>query len=190
MEYRTSGCGADAEHTASARSHAATEFPNAEPGRSTLAAMAAASAPPTGRERIGSRLTGLNAVLEQDPAGPGTTLRPRRDGESQARKKRCFTLPPSLLTRFDACRYRREDLISAALDQLHDALHDRTLPRPLYPIVESTGRSTTQVTIRMHQNTYMRMKRLANRNGWSVSSTLACLMHHFEPPDYWTDATA
>ena len=151
---------------------------------------AATQTRPSGRERIGSRLNGINDVLQQRTAAGNVGTPPIgvRDTPGPQRQKRCFTLPPALLERFSSWKYRREDLIAAAIDQLHDDLHDRKLPRPQYPVLPDTGRSVQRVSIRMHQATYSQLQRLARRNGWSISGTLTCLMHHFELPDYWRDA--
>ena len=150
----------------------------------------ATEARPSGRERIGSRLNGINDVLQQRASGGPASAAPivGRDAPGPQRQKHCFTLPPALLERFGAWKYRREDLISAAIDQLHDDLHDRKLPRPQYPVLPETGRSVQRVSIRMHRTTFSQLQRLARRNGWSISGTLTCLMHHFELPDYWRDA--
>ena len=125
---------------------------------------------------------GMVSLAALADAGEPAAADPSPDGEERRgsaplRRPRRLSVPQDLVDRLSTIRYNREDLLVRALDQNYDAARDRKLMRPVFP--RSGSQPRPKLSISTTAETWQRVMRLAEHNGWSASATVTALLWHY-----------
>ena len=87
-----------------------------------------------------------------------------------------ITVPVELGELLASWPYSREDLLVRALDEFYFVAFDRKLLSPLFP--RRPGRQRDRISISTTSETWARVVRVAQRNGWNASKTVSTLLWH------------
>ena len=135
------------------------------------------------RRTMTGGMVSLSALADQRSEPDEASSGPRTgDGSPQrrsgpVRQPRRLSVPQDLVDLLGTVRYNREDLLVRALDRHYDAARDRKLLRPVFP--RAAGRPRPKLSMSTTAETWQRVTRLADHNGWSASATVTALLWHY-----------
>ena len=128
------------------------------------------------------RARGPHTAQEPDPGPPSRSPAASGPAVASGRTPHSISLPGPVHELLAHFPYNREDLVLQALQQHRDALHDRRLLRPAFPTQPNHSRRR-KITLSTTDETWSQITRLAQRNGWTASSTISTLLWHHLSPD-------